>query len=787
MPQAAPCPPLAARPGSASIGCVREQRARARLMLFLGITQMLLGSLIVAVSFAALALTTSARIRHSCPFWAGFSVLLSGLIGVISWKRPISLVVTFFTLLSGVCVMLNLAGSILSCQNAQLVSTLHYCQLIEPGEEGVCICCEQPQASVCTNMGETVRLNPLQDCSAIRLTLKDLLFSVCALTVLATVVCSLATALHCVQIISTDVLHIFVPQRQQALQSECVISRGALGRQTLDYDEFIPPIPPPPYYPPEYSYTPMLDPHRVPRLHLVHCPYDIYLQRTMCDGLYPGEPPPPYETVLAQVRAMQLDMIHQAAILTRHLDPQSERHSDSDSCAYEGHSTEGGTLSDASSAEHARDQGGSVQAAGAASPNMGDHDSREADARGEGHNAANDLPVRQQVSHLHALSVENPVPVRPSRVPQAVVTHSVPHETFAQALEKGHCALRPEVPAQQAPLTVLGSMGRRTYGGRRVSEAATVRWTWERCREGSNARTGRNRPRVDDAVRSMEAHDGTLAIVGLHEQRRGSGRRLSGVQCGVDQEATTVDSAVDPTTGTDFVRSVSRGRASQGLGSNVEGLRRSHGRKERNHSSRRSQTTARARMALGGTVTQESHRETEQGESRAELMGDSSGNNVQATELGEFKGDGVRSSTGDANPTVEKAPGMAMEPTKGQPHSLADLKAYGDAKAIVVKLLETSGGELPPVVRRAPSEGKAAIGAAARERENRHRPDEVVNQTQPGIPAGLGATTSLHAGPSSQSPKASQAGPLSPLHRPDLSSEAERAATLVGVIRETVL
>uniref|UniRef100_A0A8C4R085 Uncharacterized protein n=1 Tax=Eptatretus burgeri TaxID=7764 RepID=A0A8C4R085_EPTBU len=177
----------------------------------------------------------------------------------------------------------------------------------------------------------------------------------------------------------------------------------------------------------------------------------------------------------------------------------------------------------------------------------------------------------------------------------------------------------------------------------------------------------------------------------------------------------------------------------------------------------------------------------EQGEGTAELVGDSSGNNVQATELGECKGDGVRSSTGDTNSTAEKTPGMVMEPTKGQPPSLADLKAYGDAKAIVVKLLETSGSELPPVVRRAPSEGKAAIGAAARERENRHRPDEVMNQTQPGIPGGLGATTSLHAGPSSQSPKASQAGPLSPLHRPELSSEAERAATLVGVIRETVL
>lgn len=59
---------------SRSLSRLREHRARSRAMLALGVTQMVLGCLIVAVSFAALALTTSARVRHSCPFWAGFSV-----------------------------------------------------------------------------------------------------------------------------------------------------------------------------------------------------------------------------------------------------------------------------------------------------------------------------------------------------------------------------------------------------------------------------------------------------------------------------------------------------------------------------------------------------------------------------------------------------------------------------------------------------------------------------------------------------------------------------------------
>lgn len=98
---------------------------------------------------------------------------LSGLVGIVSWKRPLTLVVgvggtpfrrrggpgwggratppcprvlrrlpalpaapllplqiAFFTLLSVLGVMLSLAGSILSCQNAQLVKTLEACERV---------------------------------------------------------------------------------------------------------------------------------------------------------------------------------------------------------------------------------------------------------------------------------------------------------------------------------------------------------------------------------------------------------------------------------------------------------------------------------------------------------------------------------------------------------------------------------------------------------------------------------------------------------------------------------
>ncbi|XP_074694102.1 protein ENTREP2 isoform X2 [Strix aluco] len=277
-------------------------------MLALGVTQMVLGCLIVAVSFAALALTTSARVRHSCPFWAGFSVLLSGLIGVVSWKRPLSLVITFFMLLSAVCVMLNLAGSILSCQNAQLVKSLEGCQLIKFDSDGVCVCCEmQHQTSGCSNLGETLKLNPLQECNVVRLTLKDLLFSVCALNIISTIVCALATAMCCMQMVSSDLLQMFLPQRPHSTNPDCMTPHGTILHQTLDFDEFIPPIPPPPYYPPEYTCTPVIEAQRGLHLDFPHSPFSALYEVTINSPgmLYPTELPPPYEAVIGETPASQ--------------------------------------------------------------------------------------------------------------------------------------------------------------------------------------------------------------------------------------------------------------------------------------------------------------------------------------------------------------------------------------------------------------------------------------------------------------------------------------------------
>nr|XP_047916034.1 protein FAM189A1 isoform X8 [Anser cygnoides] len=218
-------------------------------------------------------------------------------------------------LLSAVCVMLNLAGSILSCQNAQLVKSLEGCQLIKFDSDGVCVCCEmQHQTSGCSNLGETLKLNPLQECNVVRLTLKDLLFSVCALNIISTIVCALATAMCCMQMVSSDLLQMdditqFLPQRPHSANPDCMTPHGTILHQTLDFDEFIPPIPPPPYYPPEYTCTPVVEAQsRGLHLDFAHSSFSALYEVTINSPgiLYPTELPPPYEAVIGETPASQV-------------------------------------------------------------------------------------------------------------------------------------------------------------------------------------------------------------------------------------------------------------------------------------------------------------------------------------------------------------------------------------------------------------------------------------------------------------------------------------------------
>ncbi|NWZ96600.1 F189B protein, partial [Nesospiza acunhae] len=192
---------------SRSLTHLRLQRTWLQVLLVLGLVQAILGVLIVTFSLVAATITPSTKIRHSCPSWAGFSLALSGLVGIISWKRPLTLVIAFFTLLSVLGVMLSLAGSILSCQNAQLVKTLEACER----ERDTCVCCQarsEPPPASCSQQSEQLTMFPNANCRSIRVALKDLLFSVCGLTIFSTIVCMLSAVVCCIQIFSLDIVHV---------------------------------------------------------------------------------------------------------------------------------------------------------------------------------------------------------------------------------------------------------------------------------------------------------------------------------------------------------------------------------------------------------------------------------------------------------------------------------------------------------------------------------------------------------------------------------------------------
>ncbi|NXR67391.1 F189B protein, partial [Rhadina sibilatrix] len=192
---------------SRSLTHLRLQRTWLQVLLVLGLVQAILGVLIVTFSLVAATITPSTKIRHSCPSWAGFSLALSGLVGIISWKRPLTLVIAFFTLLSVLGVMLSLAGSILSCQNAQLVKTLEACER----ERDTCVCCQarsEPPPASCSQQSEMLTMFPNPNCRSIRVALKDLLFSVCGLTVFSTIICTLSAVVCCIQIFSLDIVHV---------------------------------------------------------------------------------------------------------------------------------------------------------------------------------------------------------------------------------------------------------------------------------------------------------------------------------------------------------------------------------------------------------------------------------------------------------------------------------------------------------------------------------------------------------------------------------------------------
>ncbi|XP_062821008.1 protein ENTREP3 isoform X1 [Anolis carolinensis] len=300
---------------------LRVRRAWLQIILLLGFIQMVLGVLIVTLSL--LVTTTVApqnSLRSSCPIWAGFPLAFSGVVGIVSWRRPFTSVITFFTLLSVLGIMLSLAGSILSCRHAQQVKEQEVCERLKHQESfrpqenhrldplgrhhGGAV----SQLNVGTNRNRFAQVFPpteqnkqcnseaicrnspdrVPDCSRLLLVIKDLLFSVCGLTIFAIVVCTLSAITCCIQIFSVDILHVLSPPRSSSVTLDCTSPPDTFLPHMLDLDEFVPPVPPPPYYPPEYTCSSETDAQSITYNGSMDSPVP----------LYPTDFPPSYEAVM---------------------------------------------------------------------------------------------------------------------------------------------------------------------------------------------------------------------------------------------------------------------------------------------------------------------------------------------------------------------------------------------------------------------------------------------------------------------------------------------------------
>ncbi|KAJ7335525.1 hypothetical protein JRQ81_013466 [Phrynocephalus forsythii] len=290
---AALSPEASRRAAASSSSTALPRRLPARPLLSLGLLQLMLGCSMVALRFGALSLSSSPQVKNSCSFWAGSSVILSGIIGLTTWKRPMILLVNLFVLLSVICVLLNLVGFILGCQGAQFVSSVPRCDLIDMGENKFCFCCEEFLPAKCTEKENALKLFPIQSCSAVHLLLKKVLFALCALNALTTTVCLVAAALRYLQIFAT---------RRSCIDESQVYAAGEVEEQSraLDPEDFVPPVPPPSYFATFYSCTPRMS-RRMLGSDVIPLPHIYGARIKGVEVFCPLDPPPPYEAVVSQL------------------------------------------------------------------------------------------------------------------------------------------------------------------------------------------------------------------------------------------------------------------------------------------------------------------------------------------------------------------------------------------------------------------------------------------------------------------------------------------------------
>ncbi|XP_072848291.1 endosomal transmembrane epsin interactor 1 isoform X3 [Pogona vitticeps] len=127
-PRPAALSPEASRRAAASSSAGPRLLLPARPLLSLGLLQLILGCCMVALSFGALSLSSSPQVKNSCPFWAGSSVILSGIIGLTTWKRPMILLKVLFAL----CALNALTTTV-----CLVAAALRYLQIFATRRSGI--------------------------------------------------------------------------------------------------------------------------------------------------------------------------------------------------------------------------------------------------------------------------------------------------------------------------------------------------------------------------------------------------------------------------------------------------------------------------------------------------------------------------------------------------------------------------------------------------------------------------------------------------------------------------
>ncbi|NXD31931.1 F189B protein, partial [Spelaeornis formosus] len=267
---------------SRSLTHLRLQRTWLQVLLVLGLVQAILGVLIVTFSLVAATITPSAKIRHSCPSWAGFSV-------TTGWEGCEGTSVT--------------TGHGLAGEGSSALSASFWCEGSTRGPRGdpaarilAWLCCparaaRSPQAlnqQFLPSCGARVAPTAPWSCS-----LAGSMLAGIERTLPVGRGCS---GPHCLlPMLTPGLVHLqlalsglLVPQRSSSVTLECTSPPDTFLQSMMDFEEFVPPVPPPPYYPPEYTCSSETDAQSITYNGSMDSPVP----------LYPTDFPPSYETVM---------------------------------------------------------------------------------------------------------------------------------------------------------------------------------------------------------------------------------------------------------------------------------------------------------------------------------------------------------------------------------------------------------------------------------------------------------------------------------------------------------